>query len=131
MPARGGLMATRLFAAALLIAALALQYRLWLSDDGVREVHRLQDAVTAQKQQNTELKERNEQLAAEVKDLKEGLDAVEERARSDLGMVGANESFYQVVAPPPADHNPAPAAAPADSATVAAKPHKTQQAAAR
>jgi cell division protein FtsB len=126
-------MAMRLFAAALLLAALALQYRLWLSDDGVREVHRLQDAVASQKQQNAELQERNEQLAAEVKDLKEGLDAVEERARSDLGMVGANETFYQVVTPPPADHGGSPpAAAPADSATVtAAKPRTTQQAAAR
>ena len=97
-------MSLRLFAAALLIVVLALQYRLWLSDGGIREVHRLQNAVTAQTQQNVELKERNEQLAAEVKDLKEGLDAVEERARSDLGMVGANETFYQVVSPPPADH---------------------------
>ena len=126
-------MATRLFAAALLIAVLALQYRLWLSDDGVREVHRLQDAVASQKQQNAELKERNEQLAAEVKDLKEGLDAVEERARSDLGMVGSNETFYQVVTPPPANHDgPSPSAAPTDSGTVTAtKPRTTQQAAAR
>ena len=124
-------MAARLFAAALLIAALALQYRLWLSDDGVREVHRLQDSVASQKQQNAELKERNEQLAAEVKDLKEGLDAVEERARSDLGMVGANETFYQVVTPPPPDHSGSPAA-PAERSTVtAAKPRTTQQAAAR
>ncbi|HZF25494.1 MAG TPA: cell division protein FtsB [Steroidobacteraceae bacterium] len=125
-------MSTRLFAAALLIVALALQYRLWLSDDGIREVHRLQDAVASQRQQNAELQERNEQLAAEVKDLKEGLDAVEERARSDLGMVGANETFYQVVAPPPADHGSPPQAAPIDSSTVAtAKPRTTQQAAAR
>ena len=124
-------MAARLFAAALLLAVLALQYRLWLSDDGIREVHRLQDAVTAQRQQNSELKERNEQLAAEVKDLKEGLDAVEERARSDLGMVGANETFYQVVTPPPADHSPQQEAAPSQSSSVATKPHATQQAAAR
>ena len=67
--------------------ALALQYRLWFSDGGIREVRRLQNAVIAQDTENAELKARNEQLAAEVKDLKEGLDAVEERARSDLGMV--------------------------------------------
>ena len=122
----------RIFAIALLIAALALQYRLWLSDSGIREVHRLQNAVSAQKQQNVELKERNDQLAAEVKDLKEGLDAVEERARSDLGMVGANETFYQVVAPPVGDHQVPASAPPADSslqATGQARP--TQQAAAR
>lgn len=124
-------MATRLFAAALLLAVLALQYRLWLSADGVREVHRLQDAVAAQKLQNSELKERNEQLAAEVKDLKEGLEAVEERARSDLGMVGANETFYQVVAPPATDHGLPPQAAPGESPTVTTQPHATQQAAAR
>lgn len=125
-------MSLRLFAAALLIVALALQYRLWLSDGGIREVRRLQNAVTAQTQQNIELKERNEQLAAEVKDLKEGLDAVEERARSDLGMVGANESFYQVVSPPPADHATPAQSAPADSSAVATgKARPTQQAAAR
>ncbi len=125
-------MSLRLFAAALLIVVLALQYRLWLSDSGIREVRRLQNAVAAQTQQNVELKERNEQLAAEVKDLKEGLDAVEERARSDLGMVGANESFYQVVSPPPAEHSPPAEAAPADSSAVATgKARPTQQAAAR
>jgi cell division protein FtsB len=91
----------------------------------------LQDAVAAQQQQNSELKERNEQLAAEVKDLKEGLDAVEERARSDLGMVGANETFYQVVTPGPADHGPQQDAAPNESSTVATQPPATQQAAAR
>jgi cell division protein FtsB len=92
----------RLFTAILLIALLALQYRLWLSDDGMREVRRLQNAVVAQERENGELTARNAQLAAEVENLKKGLDAVEERARSDLGMVGANETFYQVVVPPPA-----------------------------
>jgi cell division protein FtsB len=120
----------RIFAVALLIAVLALQYRLWLSDSGIREVHRLQNSVTVQTQQNVELKERNEQLAAEVKDLKEGLDAVEERARSDLGMVGANETFYQVVSPPPQDQG-APVQATPPNAPVEAtgKPRPTQQAA--
>jgi len=91
----------RVFAAILLIALLALQYRLWLSDDGVREVRRLQTAVVAQERDNAGLTARNGELAAEVENLKKGLDAVEERARSDLGMVGANETFYQVVIPAP------------------------------
>jgi cell division protein FtsB len=122
----------RIFAAALLIAVLALQYRLWLSDSGIREVRRLQNAVAVQTQQNVELEERNEQLAAEVKDLKEGLDAVEERARSDLGMVGTNETFYQVVTPPPADHEtPAPAPSTDSSIQAAGKALPTQQAAVR
>src|SRR5688572_16908830 len=92
----------RIFALVLLIAILLLQFRLWLSDDGAREVRRLEVGVEAQKSENAELKARNDQLAAEVKDLKEGLEAVEERARSDLGMVGSNETFYQVVDPDPA-----------------------------
>lgn len=87
------------FAIVLLILLVLLQARLWLSDEGVREVTRLEGAVAEQKEENSTLRARNDRLAAEVKDLKEGLEAVEERARSDLGMVGSNESFYQVVPP--------------------------------
>lgn len=114
----------RIFAIVLLIVLLLLQYRLWLSQSGVREVSRLEQAVASQKEENASLKARNDQLAAEVKDLKEGLSAVEERARSDLGMVGANESFYQVVIP-----DPPPAAEPAQPDSPA--PPATHQAAAQ
>lgn len=96
-------MLMRLFVVVLAIVLLLLQYRLWISGDGVRGVARLEQAVAQQQQENAQLRARNEQLAAEVKDLKEGMTAVEERARSDLGMVGANESFYQVVSPDPAE----------------------------
>ena len=88
-------------AAALAVAVLLLQYRIWLSEDGVREVTRLQGAVAAQRADNDQLAERNRQLAAEVRDLKTGMDALEERARSDLGMIGHSETFYQVVPPHP------------------------------
>jgi len=88
-------------AAALLLAVILLQYRIWLSPDGVREVARLQRAVAAQHDNNDALSERNRQLAAEVRDLKTGMDALEERARSDLGMIARNETFYQVVPPHP------------------------------
>lgn len=84
-------------AGALLSVVLLLQYRLWLSGDGVRELSRLDEAVERQKAENTELEERNEQLVAEVADLKAGMAAIEERARSELGMIGRNETFYQVV----------------------------------
>ena len=84
-------------AAALLTVVLLLQYRLWLSDDGVRELSRLSDAVEHQKAENAELEDRNEQLVAEVADLKAGMAAIEERARSELGMIGRNETFFQVV----------------------------------
>jgi cell division protein FtsB len=90
-------------AAGLLVALLLLQYRLWLSDDGVRELSRLDAAVAAQQGEDDKLAERNQQLAAEVRDLKKGVAALEERARSELGMISRNETFYQVVPPRPAD----------------------------
>lgn len=99
----------KLLAAALLLVLALLQYRLWLSDDGIRSVLTLRDSVAAQTAENEGLLRRNGQLEAEVQDLKEGLAALEERARTDLGMVGTNETFFQVVdgatpagtAPPP------------------------------
>ena len=84
-------------AAALAVTIILLQYRIWLSDDGVRQVTGLHRAVAAQRAENEQLAERNRQLAAEVRDLKTGLEALEERARSDLGMIARNETFYQVV----------------------------------
>jgi cell division protein FtsB len=95
-------------AAALAVALLLLQYRVWFAEDGVREVGRLKRAVAAQRAQNEQLAERNRQLAAEVRDLKTGMDALEERARSDLGMIARNETFYQVVPAPPGDTSRAP-----------------------
>jgi cell division protein FtsB len=87
----------RIFAAILGLALVLLQYRLWLSDQGLREVSRLEAAVDAQASANHEQGDRNRQLVAEVSDLKVGLTAIEERARSELGMVGNSETFYQVV----------------------------------
>jgi len=87
----------RWLAAALAAAFLLLQYRIWLSHDGVREVVRLRSAVTAQQTENGRLTQRNRELAAEVRDLKNGMAALEERARSELGMIGNSETYYQVV----------------------------------
>jgi cell division protein FtsB len=84
-------------AAALLVVVVGLQYRLWLSGDGVRELTRLAHAVEQQKAENEELVARNKQMIAEVADLKAGMAAIEERARSELGMIGRNETFFQVV----------------------------------
>jgi len=91
----------RWLTAALAVALILLQYRIWVSDDGVRGVTRLQHAVAAQQKLNATLIERNSRLDAEVQDLKAGTAAIEERARSDLGMIGPNETFYQVVQPAP------------------------------
>jgi cell division protein FtsB len=96
----------RFFAVILGLALVLLQYRVWVSDQGVREVSRMTAAVEAQAAANIEQRERNRQLAAEVNDLKGGLTALEERARSELGMVGNSETFYQVVTAA----TPAPAA---------------------
>ena len=87
----------RWFALSLAVVVLLLQYRLWMSPNGVRELGRLEQAVAAQRAENEQLASRNAQLAAEVRDLKKGVTALEERARSDLGMIAGNETFYQVV----------------------------------
>lgn len=85
----------------LALAVLALQGQLWFADDGYRKTRDLRQAVAAQRRQNEELGIRNAALEAEVSNLKQGLDAAEERARTDLGLIGPGETFYQVV--PPAD----------------------------
>jgi cell division protein FtsB len=95
-------------AAALAVVLVLLQYRIWVSDNGVRKVERLKQAVALQQAEDTQLGERNRQLAAEVRDLKTGMDALEERARSDLGMIGHNETFYQVVPAHPAAASSSP-----------------------
>lgn len=77
--------------------ALAMQASLWLSDDGYRKTRELRQAVSEQRQQNADLKERNAALEAEVVNLKTGREAAEERARTDLGLIGYKETFYQVV----------------------------------
>ncbi len=96
-------------AIALGVVIAILQYRLWLSDGGVRELARMQDAVSQQRTQNAALVERNGQLAAEVRDLKTGMAALEERARSELGMIASNETYYQVVPAKQDVPRPAPA----------------------
>ena len=96
----------RWFIAVLAMLVLVLQYRIWVARDGAREVLQLRDAVTAQEAENQRLKQRNGQLAAEVRDLKQGFGALEERARSELGLISRNETYYQVV--PPGQDLPAP-----------------------
>jgi cell division protein FtsB len=108
------------FAGILVAVFVLLQYRLWVSEDGVSEVMRLAQAVDSQKATNDSLRERNAQLAAEVADLKDGFTALEERARSELGMVAPDETFYQVV--PRVPEAAAPAAAPAAPASAAPAP---------
>ena len=88
-------------------AFAALQYSLWFGEGGVRDVRQLKAAVAAQQQENEKLAERNRVLEAEVKDLKDGLEAVEEHGRLDLGMIKQNETFYLVTGNPDAKKAPA------------------------
>lgn len=90
----------RLWILLVLAAALVvLQYRLWFGQGNWRQVQELRAQVLAQKRENLELLRRNQALAAEVKDLKSGVDAVEERARNEMGMIKPGETFYRVVDP--------------------------------
>ena len=82
----------------LLVLLLALlQYKLWFGNGGQREVKALQAQVAKQEAENLKLQQRNEALKAEVENLKSGEAAVEERARSELGMVKPGEVFYRVI----------------------------------
>ena len=90
-------MNTRWILLLLAIAGLAMQGQLWLSDAGFRKTRDLRQAVQVQREQNETLRDRNSALEAEVLNLKNGRAAAEERARTDLGMIGKSETFYQVV----------------------------------
>ncbi|MFT7178193.1 MAG: cell division protein FtsB [Oceanospirillaceae bacterium] len=81
----------------ILVALVAMQYSLWWGQSGLFEVALLQERVSAQELVNASLSKRNRQLHAEVLDLKQGIAAIEERARHDLGMIKPNETFYQLV----------------------------------
>ena len=83
--------------AGLVLLLLALQYRLWFGDGSLQEVWRLREEARSSRAELMQLHSRNQALAAEVADLKSGLDAIEERARADLGMIDEDETFYQFV----------------------------------
>ncbi len=90
----------RLLALLLIALLIWLQYRLWLGEGGAAAAAGLQERVDRQIVENRGLRQRNEQLAAEVENLKSGEAAAEERARSELGMIKPGETFYRVVEPP-------------------------------
>ncbi len=113
----------RLVALALAFLIVLLQYPLWLGKGGWLRVWDLDRQVSAQKAGNDKLRQRNAALDAEVRDLKQGFEAVEERARYELGMVRQDEIFFQVV-PSASPHapglKPKAAASPAAKATAPA-----------
>lgn len=81
----------------LALVALALQAQLWFADSGFTKTRNLRAAVAEQRAQNELLSRRNQALEAEVLNLKQSSEAAEERARTDLGMIGPKETFFQVV----------------------------------
>ena len=91
----------KFLSAALATLVLALQYPLWLGKGSFMRVWELDRALVQQRDINAKLKARNDALDAEVRDLKQGLEAIEEHARLDLGMIRKDEIFYQVVEPRP------------------------------
>jgi cell division protein FtsB len=95
----------------ILIVALAgilvlLQARLWISDGGLSEVWRLTAEVGHRTEENGKLAARNNALEAEVLDLKQGVAAAEERARTELGMIQSGETFYQIAPAAPKSRPP-------------------------
>lgn len=86
----------RLIGVVLAGVLIVLQYGLWIADDGMRELWRLEAEVAVRTRENEEKAARNAVLEGEVVDLKQGLSAVEEKARNELGMVGAGETFYLI-----------------------------------
>lgn len=93
----------RIITLILLVLLLLLQYPLWLGKGGWLRVWDLHHQVEAQQQANQKTEARNARLDAEVRDLKQGTEAIEERARSELGMVKSDEVYYQIL-DDPADH---------------------------
>jgi len=81
----------------LIILFAALQYDLWVGKGSIVEVKQLEAAIALQTNENQRLRERNDVLQAEVLDLKKGLNAIEERARTELGMIKKNETFFHLI----------------------------------
>lgn len=91
----------RIFAVALMFLITAIQYPLWFGKGGWLHVRHVDRQLQMQREDNTRLALRNAALSAEVRDLKTGLDAIEERARVELGMIKSDEVFFQVLEPRP------------------------------
>lgn len=99
----------KILLAVLVVLFMALQYRLWFGDGNIQEVWRISEQAKASRAEVDRLTLRNQALAAEVADLKSGLEAIEERARSELGMIGEDETFYQFIREQRTPRKPLPA----------------------
>lgn len=84
----------------LLILVTVLQYALWSGKNGIRDFAQIKNEIAGQKIKNNDLKMKNDKLFAEINDLNKGKEALEERARSNLGMIKPNEKFYRLIPEP-------------------------------
>jgi len=91
----------RFLLALLLLIFLALQYRLWVGEGSYAEVRHLQQEIANRKAELERMEKENQELRAEIEDLKKGLEAIQERARSELGMIKEGETYFQIVEPEP------------------------------
>jgi len=91
-----GKLPNRLLLGVLLVLLLALQWRLWIGEGSLRHVASLEKQVSALREENAQLAERNRWMAADVEALKGGLDRVEEIARRELGMIREGETFFLI-----------------------------------
>ncbi|MEJ2610586.1 MAG: cell division protein FtsB [Candidatus Thiodiazotropha sp.] len=89
----------RIVIVTLLALLVFLQFRLWVGEGSLAEVNNLKHEIKELQQELVGLRKRNQTLQAEVEDLRSGQAAIEERARSELGMIKEGETFYQVVTP--------------------------------
>jgi len=87
----------KILIAVLMLMLIGLQYKLWFGDGSLSEVVQLTRELEIQRQRLSELEERNKILEAQVLDLQNGLDAFEEKARNDLGMIKQGETFIQLI----------------------------------
>jgi cell division protein FtsB len=87
----------KILIAVLVLMLIGLQYKLWFGDGSLSEVVQLSQELEIQKQKLQELEQRNRILEAQVLDLQNGLDAFEEKARNDLGMIKQGETFIQLI----------------------------------
>ena len=78
---------------------LFMQIKIWISKDGYQQMNNLQENVKTQNKNNAQLRIRNEKLKVEIQDLKVGIEAIEERARTDLGLIGKDEVMYIIIEP--------------------------------
>ena len=87
----------KLVTGSLMLALVVFQYQIWFGKSSLRALNALESRLESQQASNLELQDRNHLLGVEVRDLQGGLEAVEERARSELGMIGKDETFYLIV----------------------------------